>query len=225
MHALSGPGDFHSRPEGCLEKVCTAKWLTVSLLHLKGLYSANVTAMAKTASIGFLDVGVKRKGYTGRVVEAQRTILEMSWPAQKNHTSIAGGSRALFLGAQTNRGLQNGCVAKRTFDVQYAALLEKARALAKCCVKELPYLGMCINIMTIAIIFCESRVRGAKIANRRFEAIRSFESLERSENGICSGNRFARIAMIRAANRRATKVTIHSENIACANACFGGISF
>ena len=38
-----------------------------------------------------------------------------SWSTQNNRTRIAGRSRALFIGAQTNRGLESGCVVKRTF--------------------------------------------------------------------------------------------------------------
>ena len=45
-----------------------------------------------------------------RTVELQKAIEAMTWPGQNNRTSIAGGSRALFLGAQTTRGLQTGCV-------------------------------------------------------------------------------------------------------------------
>ena len=123
----------------------TPDQLTASLPHRKVLCSTNVTAMNKTASVRFLDMKMTRKGYTRRVVETQKTILEMSWPTQINRTSAVGGSRALFLEAQTNRGLQNGRVAKRTFDVPYATILEKARALAKCCEKELPYLRMYIT--------------------------------------------------------------------------------
>ena len=35
------------------------------------------------------------------------------------------------MGDQTNRGLNNGCVARRTFDPQHAAVLEKVHALAR----------------------------------------------------------------------------------------------
>ena len=47
------------------------------------------------------------KNYMRKIVELQKAIEAMSWPRQNNRTSIAGGSRALFLGAQTNRGIQN----------------------------------------------------------------------------------------------------------------------
>ena len=46
------------------------------------------------------------------------------------------------MGAQINRGLHNGCVARRTFDPQYTVVIKEAHALAKCCAAELPYLGM-----------------------------------------------------------------------------------
>ena len=78
-----------------------------------------------------------------RIVEAKEAIREMKWPVQKNGTSIAGGSKALFMGTQTNCGLNNGCVTQR-FDPQYAIIMEKVHALAKCCTEELLYLGMYI---------------------------------------------------------------------------------
>ena len=51
--------------------------------------------------------------------------------------------------------------------------------------------------------FCKSRLsfRGAKIANRRFEAIRSNRSHVMKIGFFFSANRFARIAPIRVANR------------------------
>ena len=80
-----------------------------------------------------------------KLVELQKAIETMSWPGQNNRASIAGGSRALFLGAQTNRGLQNGCVSRRTFDAQYLPVMKKVHALAKCCGKSFPYMGMYIT--------------------------------------------------------------------------------
>ena len=50
--------------------------------------------------------------------------------------------------------------------------------------------------------FCESRFGGLKIANRRFEAIRADRS-HLLKIVFFSANRFARIAPIRVANRRA----------------------
>ena len=113
----------------------TPDQLIVSLLHRKVPRTANVAEVTKTASIQFLEMHVGRKGYVKRIVELQKVIEGMSWPGQNNRTSIAGGSRALFLGAQTNRGLQNGCFSKRTFDAQYVAVMKKVHALAKCCAK------------------------------------------------------------------------------------------
>ena len=51
----------------------------------------------------------------------------------------------MFLGAQTNRGLHNGCVVRRTFQEQYQEVLLKVHALASCCSKELPYLGVYVT--------------------------------------------------------------------------------
>ena len=54
-------------------------------------------------------------------------------------------------------------------------------------------------------LFWESRFGELRIANRRFEA-NSCESLEHCENSFCSASRFARIALIRVANRLAILV-------------------
>ena len=54
-------------------------------------------------------------------------------------------SRALFLGAQTNRGLQQGCVVKRTFQERYQEVLLKVHTLAASCSKEIPYLGIYVT--------------------------------------------------------------------------------
>ena len=52
-------------------------------------------------------------------------------------------------------------------------------------------------------LFCESRFGGLKIVNRRFEALRVNRS-HVIKNSVCfSANRFARIALIRVANRQA----------------------
>ena len=102
-------------------------------------------SVSRPASIRFLDTKVGRRIYMKKIVEVQQAIQEMVWAYQNNRTSIAGGSKALFLGAQTNRGLQNGSVVRRTFQDQYVNVLERAHALAKCCGKELPYLGMYVT--------------------------------------------------------------------------------
>ena len=80
-----------------------------------------------------------------RIIDAQQAIQRIVWPYQNNRTSIAGGSRALFLGAQTNRGLQQGCVVKRTFQERYQEVLLKVHALAASCSKEIPYLGIYVT--------------------------------------------------------------------------------
>ena len=45
------------------------------------------------------------------------------------------------MGGQTNRGLENGFVVKRSFDAQYSLLLQKTHSLAGCCSMEMPHLG------------------------------------------------------------------------------------
>ena len=72
-------------------------------------------------------------------------MAAMTWPDQNNRTSIAGGSRALFLGVQTNRGIQNGCVSRRTFDTQSVTVMKNVHALARCCLEQFPYVGMYIT--------------------------------------------------------------------------------
>ena len=116
-----------------LEKSLTAK----SQPHV-----ASSVDVERTSSIRFLDMNMSRKGYMRRIVDLQRTIETMNWPSQNNRPGIAGGSRGLFLGAQTNRGCQQGCVSKRTFDAQYLPVLKKVHSLAKRCRKELPYMGI-----------------------------------------------------------------------------------
>ena len=64
--------------------------------------------------------------------------------ALPNQTSIADASRALLMGTQTNRGLENGCVVKRTCDPQYS---QQGHALAGCCSSDMPYLDMCITML------------------------------------------------------------------------------
>ena len=68
-------------------------------------------SLARSASIRFLE----DERWTSSLREARSSTSsnpsrQWLWPYQNNRTSIAGGSRALFLGAQTNRGLHNGCV-------------------------------------------------------------------------------------------------------------------
>ena len=84
-----------------------------------------------------------------RIVDLQRTIEMMTWPSQNNRPGIAGASRGLFMGAQTNRGCQHGCVSKRTFDAQYLPVLKKVHSLAKCCRKELPYMGIYLTKLEV----------------------------------------------------------------------------
>ena len=84
----------------------------------------------RPSSIRFLDMSMSRKGYMKRILDLQRAIETMTWPSQNNRPGIAGASRGLFLGAQTNRGYQQGCVSKRTFDAKYVQVLKKVHSLA-----------------------------------------------------------------------------------------------
>ena len=93
----------------------------------------------------FLEMKGGRRVYMKKIIDTQQAIQRIVWPYQNNRTSIAGGSRALFLGAQTNRGLQQGCVVKRTFQERYQEVLTKVHALAAGCSKELPYLGIYVT--------------------------------------------------------------------------------
>ena len=81
--------------------------------------AASSVEVKRPPSIHFLEMKLSRKGSMKKIVELQRAVETMNWPGQNNRSSIAGGSRGLFLGAQTNRGFSNGCVSKRTFDAQY----------------------------------------------------------------------------------------------------------
>ena len=67
--------------------------------------AANSVEAGRLPSIRFLEVKLSRKGYMKKIVDLQRAIETMNWPGQNNRSSVAGGSRGLFLGAQTNRGL------------------------------------------------------------------------------------------------------------------------
>ena len=104
----------------------------------------NAVTVSRPASIRFLEMRVGRRTHMKKIIEVQQAIQEMVWPYQNNCSSMAG-SKALFLGAQTNRGLRNGCVVRRTFHEQYKVILERVHALAGCCAKELPYLGMYVT--------------------------------------------------------------------------------
>ena len=119
--------------------------LKESLTAQGAVRNVNAVSMDRPASIRFLDMKMSRRTYMKKIVEVQRAIQEMTWPYQNNRSSVAGGSRALFLGAQTNRGLHNGCVVRRMFQEQYVDIMEKVHALAGCCAKDLPYLGMYVT--------------------------------------------------------------------------------
>ena len=123
----------------------TSSQLLKSLSAREATRDLNSVSVSRPASIRFLEMGIGRRIWLRRIVELQQAIQRMSWPYQNNLTSIAGGSRALFLGAQTNRGLHNGCVVRRTFRDQYKEVLDRAHALAGCCSKELPYLGVYVT--------------------------------------------------------------------------------
>ena len=116
-----------------LEKVLTMK-------HVPHVASA--VEVERPSSIRFLDMNMSRKGYMKRIVDLQRILETMTWPSQNNRPGIAGASRGLFLGAQTNRGYQQGCVSKRTFDAKYVQVLKKVHSLAKCCQETIPYMGI-----------------------------------------------------------------------------------
>ena len=103
---------------------------------------ASAVKIERPSSIRFLDMNMSRKGYMRRIVDLQKIMETMTWPCQNNRPGIAGGSRGLFLGAQTNRGYEKGCVSRRTFDGQYTQVLQRVHALAKCCQKEIPYVGI-----------------------------------------------------------------------------------
>ena len=108
----------------------TSDQLKVALSAREASRAVNAVTLARPASIRFLDMKGGRRVYMKRVIDLQQAIQKMVWPYQNNRTSIAGGSRALFLGAQTNRGLQNGCVVRRTFQERYKEVLLKVHALA-----------------------------------------------------------------------------------------------
>ena len=105
-------------------------------------HEASAVKVERPSSISFLDMNMSRKGYMKRIVELQKIMETMTWPSQNNRPGIAGGSRGLFLGAQTNRGYEKGCVSRRTFDDQYTPVLLRVHALARCCQKTIPYVGI-----------------------------------------------------------------------------------
>ena len=123
----------------------TASQFRDSLLAREAPSDLNAVSLARPASIRFLEMKGGRRVYMKKIIDAQQAIQRIVWPYQNNRTSIAGGSRALFLGAQTNRGLQQGCVVKRTFQERYQEVLTKVHALAAGCSKELPYLGIYVT--------------------------------------------------------------------------------
>ena len=108
----------------------TPKQLRESLSAQGALRDLNAVSVSHPASIRFLEMRVGRRTHMKKIIEVQQAIQEMVWPYQNNRSSIAGGSKALFLGAQTNRGLHNGCVVRRTFHEQYKVILEKVHGLA-----------------------------------------------------------------------------------------------
>ena len=123
----------------------TASQFRESLSAREAPSDLNAVSLARPASIRFLEMKGGRRVYMKKIIDAQQAIQRIVWPYQNNRTSIAGGSRALFLGAQTNRGLQHGCVVKRTFQERYQEVLLKVHALAASCSKELPYLGVYVT--------------------------------------------------------------------------------
>ena len=123
----------------------TSSQLRMTLSGQEAARDLNAVTLARQASIRSLEMKGGRRIHMKRILDIQQSIQKMAWPYQNNRTSIAGGSRALFLGAQTNRGLHNGCVVRRTFQDQYQDVLLKVHALASCCSKELPYLGVYVD--------------------------------------------------------------------------------
>ena len=113
-----------------------------ALSTVESPHVASAVKVERTSSIRFLDMNMSRKGYMRRIVDLQKTIETMTWPSQNNRPGIAGGSRGLFLGAQTNRGYEKGCVSRKTFDGQYTQVLQRVHALARCCQKGIPYVGI-----------------------------------------------------------------------------------
>ena len=73
----------------------TPKQLKESLSAQGALRDLNAVSVSRPASIRFLETRVGRRTHMKKIIEAQQ-------------------ARALFLGAQTNRGLRNGCVVRRT---------------------------------------------------------------------------------------------------------------
>ena len=116
--------------------------LRTALTSAEMPYAASAIKVERPSSIRFLDMNMGRKGYMKRIVDLQKTIEVMTWPSQNNRPGISGGSRGLFLGAQTNRGYEKGCVSKKTFDAQYLPILQRVHALARCCQKGIPYMGI-----------------------------------------------------------------------------------
>ena len=119
----------------------TSKQLRDSLSAQDASHDVSAVSVSRPASILFFsEMKVGRRTHLKRIIEVQQAIQEVAWPYQNNRSSIAGGSKALFLGAQTNRGLQ-----QRTFHEQYRDVLERVHALAGCCAKELPYLSVYVT--------------------------------------------------------------------------------
>ena len=129
----------------------TASQFRDSLLAREAPKDLNAVSLAKPASIRFLEMKGGRRVYMKKVIDIQQTIQKMAWPYQNNRTSIAGGSRALFLGAQTNRGLQQGCVVKEDLPGTLPGSLAESACIS----------GELLQGITISGNLCDAVVRRA----------------------------------------------------------------
>ena len=105
-------------PNRCCKRLSTARYIVGRMHAVKA---------PKTGSIRFLETQARQRTYMCYITEITKSIQEITWPYQNLWTSVAGGSssRAPFTRAETNRGLENGRVVKRTLDPQYPLLLQK----------------------------------------------------------------------------------------------------
>ena len=85
------------------------------------------------------------------------------------------------------RGLQNGCISRRTFDPQYVSVMKKVHALAKRCGKAFPYMGMYITQLETGL----NQHRDYRNHEQYFNYTINFDNLRERTSGNASWNRLA----------------------------------
>ena len=134
----------------------TAEEVASSFARMRFQIQSHVSKVLSAGTSASWTCKQNGKQYWRHVTDILKFVQDYELAITNNRTSVAGSSTAIFLGAQTNRGLENGCVVKRAFDERYAYLMERARGVELCCAHDLPCNQnlrslLCHELMTVKI--------------------------------------------------------------------------